>query len=247
MTITKIALPFPWTCPHCNRATTISGDLYHRAGYAAFVGESKHGHLGLYWSVIRCPNTECNDVAVLVTFGSVEPQSTGSDGPSSNVPIVKALVTRSLWPEGSALPQPDYIPKQIRNDYYEACLIRDLSPKAAATLARRCLQGIVRDFWKISKGTLAEEIAALRGKVGTPLWDAIDAVRKVGNIGAHMEKDINRIIDIEPEEATRLIGLVEILFKEWYVARHEREETLKELIALGSQKAKERKIGSGPF
>jgi len=32
-------------------------------------------------------------------------------------------------------------------------------------------------------------------------WEAIDAVRKLGNIGAHMEKDINVIVDVDPEEA----------------------------------------------
>ncbi|MCP1830281.1 hypothetical protein ACVIHH_005106 [Bradyrhizobium sp. USDA 4518] len=34
--------------------------------------------------------------------------------------------------------------------------------------------------------------------------DAIDAVRIVGNIGAHMEKDVNLIVDIEPGEAQML-------------------------------------------
>lgn len=77
----------------------------------------------------------------------------------------------------------------------------------------------------MSKNTLAEEIVALRGKIEASLWDAIDALRKVGNIGAHMEGDVNKIVDIEPEEATQLIGLVEVLPKEWYVARHERAET----------------------
>ena len=46
-------------------------------------------------------------------------------------------------------------------------------------------------------------------------WAAIDAVRRVGNIGAHMEHDINVIVDVEPREAELLIGLVETLFREW--------------------------------
>jgi hypothetical protein len=31
--------------------------------------------------------------------------------------------------------------------------------------------------------------------------DAIDHVRKIGNIGAHMEADINVIVEVEPKEA----------------------------------------------
>ncbi|MCB1884663.1 MAG: DUF4145 domain-containing protein [Geminicoccaceae bacterium] len=29
-----------------------------------------------------------------------------------------------------------------------------MSPKASATLSRRCLQSMIRDFWTISKDTL---------------------------------------------------------------------------------------------
>ena len=129
----------------------------------------------------------------------------------------------------------------MRDDYREACRIRELSPKAAATLARRCLQGIIRDFWKIKKAKLVDEVRALEHIVDDGLWKAIDAVRKVGNIGAHMEKDVNTIVDIEPEEAHKLIGLVEILFEECYVARHQRERRLTDLAALGERKSLERR------
>jgi Domain of unknown function (DUF4145) len=33
---------------------------------------------------------------------------------------------------------------------------------------------------------------ALEEKVDPQTWDAIDSVRKIGNIGAHMEADIQR-------------------------------------------------------
>jgi hypothetical protein len=43
------------------------------------------------------------------------------------------LHTRRLLARGTAKPLPDYIPLGLRNDYYEACRIADLSTKAAAT------------------------------------------------------------------------------------------------------------------
>jgi hypothetical protein len=134
-------------------------------------------------------------------------------------------------------------------DYHEACLIRDLSPKAAATLIRRCLQGMIREFAGISKATLYAEIAALRQAVdeGTAdrsispeSVDAIDHVRGIGNIGAHMEKDINLIVDVEPGEAQTLIELVELLFEEWYVARHVRTERLERIATMARTKNDER-------
>ena len=41
-----------------------------------------------------------------------------------------------------------------------------------------------------------------------------------------MEKDINLILDVEPDEAQALIDLIELLFGEWYVAKHDRERKI---------------------
>jgi hypothetical protein len=141
-----------------------------------------------------------------------------------------------LLPDSSAKPQPDYIPVPIVNDYNEACRIKDLSPKASATLARRCLQGMIRDYWKISKSRLIDEITALKDKVSPEVWDSLDAVRSVGNIGAHMEKDVNVIVDIEPGEAELLLKLIEDLFDDWYVTRHNRQERQKQIQAMAAAK-----------
>jgi hypothetical protein len=42
---------------------------------------------------------------------------------------------------------------------------------------------MIRDFWKITKPRLIDEIDALKDKVDPETWDAIDSVRKIGNIG----------------------------------------------------------------
>ena len=155
-----------------------------------------------------------------------------------------------LIPESVAKSQPDYIPAPIRQDYFEACRILELSPKASATLTRRCLQGMIRDFCNVSKNTLDAEIKALKELTDadkaprgvTPeSVDAIDHVRKIGNIGAHMEKDISLIVDIDPNEAQILLGLVENLFDEWYVARKQREERFASIAALSAEKTSQKK------
>lgn len=68
-----------------------------------------------------------------------------------------------------------------------------------------------------------DEIEAIQDKVDPTTWAVIDAIRKIVNIGAHMEKDINLIIDVDSEEAQLLIGLIEMLIKDWYIVKHERE------------------------
>lgn len=138
---------------------------------------------------------------------------------------------------------PDYVPEAIRVDYEEACAISGLSPKASATLSRRCLQGMIRDFWGIKKNNLSEAINELKDKIPADLWQAIDSLRKIGNIGAHMEKDINLIVDIDPEEAKKLIALIELLMKEWYINKHQREALFDDILSISSEKQDQRKLG----
>ena len=148
------------------------------------------------------------------------------------------------YPPTMALQLPEYIPEAIRSDYEEAVSIVDLSPKASATLARRCLQGMIHDFWKIKEKNLNAEITALKGKVSPSQWKAIDGLRKIGNIGAHMEKDVQLIIDVDPGEAKKLIKLIELLIEKWYISRYDEEQLFDEISKLADAKETERKSGT---
>ena len=198
---------------------------------------NKDGDLAIVTHVIVCPNPECREYAIRASLAKTEDETNYSTGSTRKILTGRFLESWTIRPKSGAKPFPSFIPKPILGDYNEACLIVNDSPKASATLSRRCLQGMIRDFWGIKDRTLALEINALQGKIDSTTWAAIDAVRGVGNIGAHMEKDINLIVDVEPQEAQQLIGLIEFLLKDWYVGRHEREEHKKRVIALGAAKA----------
>lgn len=147
------------------------------------------------------------------------------------------------YPPAAAMHLPDYIPQQIREDYLEAIQIADLSPKASATLARRCLQGMIHDFWGIKEKNLNAEITKLKENIPTKQWQAIDALRKIGNIGAHMEKDVELIVDVDPDEARKLLKVIELLFKNWYIADHEDNQLLDEVKAMSDEKEAVRLAG----
>jgi len=72
--------------------------------------------------------------------------------------------------------------------------------------------------------------------------DAIDHVRAIGNIGAHMEKDMNLIVDVDPDEAQVLIALTELLFDEWYVARDTRKQRLTKLGVIAAEKEQQKQL-----
>lgn len=167
--------PFLWTCPFCNRNTTITSNNYTSRDFE-FDDNNKDGALVFRTSVITCPNSECREYLIEAELYKSEYQSKEAVG--------KILISWQLRPSSSAKVFPNYVPQPIINDYTEACVIRDLSPKASATLSRRCLQGIIRDYWSISKNRLIDEINELKDKIDPTTWQAIDAVRNIGNIGA---------------------------------------------------------------
>lgn len=147
------------------------------------------------------------------------------------------------YPPYTGITLPDYIPEAVRKDYVEACSILDASPKASATLSRRCLQGMIRDFWGVTSGNLAGEIDLIKDKIPADQYRVLNGVRRLGNIGAHMEKDVNLIVDIDPGEAQKLVKLLELLLKDWYIARHEREELYREILVIDEKKQDERHPG----
>ncbi len=221
-------MAFRWQCPYCSHDTTIGPENFIQSEVDIRL-ENKHGYSRLHVECIICPNDECQKMALIAVLKRL----TWANGVWNSD---ETLEHWNLLPKSHAKVFPDYIPTGIIRDYEEACEIVNASPKASATLSRRCLLGIIRDFWGVSKSRLIDEINSIKERVDPLTWNAIDAIRKVGNIGAHMEKDINLIIEVDPEEASLLIRLIELLLKEWYVHRHERQEQLNAIIALSKEK-----------
>lgn len=216
-------------CPYCSMIMSISQNTFSEQTPSFFYSNDYYSNKSeidestLKILFYKCPN--CGQYTIKVI------------GIGKNVKDVDL----SIRPISSAKQFPNYIPKAIRQDYEEACAIVSLSPKASATLSRRCLQGMIRDYWKIKEKNLYDEISALKNHIPADLWASIDALRQLGNIGAHMEKDTNVIVDIDPDEANSLIKLIELLMKEWYIHREERNNLFSDIINTNHSKQSKRK------
>ena len=137
-----------------------------------------------------------------------------------------------------------YVPPIVKQDYEEACLIKDLSPKASATLCRRALQGMIRDYWQVTKPKLHQELEAIKTQCDSDLYKAMMGLKSIGNIGAHPEEDINLIVDIDEGEPDALLALLRILDTDWYVARAEKKARLATVQNLGAVKAAAQKANA---
>lgn len=222
-----------YICPYCHQSCFDNGEIektynlsYGNSDFSGFY--ETEFNTDVHQSGIRikfslCPN--CGKVAL-----HIMPHWAN-----------EAMKFSFSYPSESAIEIPEYVPEAIKRDYLEAVQISELSPKAAATLARRCLQGMIHDFWGIKEKNLNAEITSLKDKVSVSQWNAIDGLRKIGNIGAHMEKDVELIIDVDPDEAKKLLKLIELLIQKWYIARHDEEQLLAGITSIADVKESERR------
>ena len=68
---------------------------------------------------------------------------------------------------------------------------------------------MIRDFHGIIKKRLVDEINELQNILPPDQWRVLDSIRRLGNIGAHPEKDINLISEVESGEVEKMIKVIE--------------------------------------
>ncbi|MFZ4509202.1 MAG: hypothetical protein ACOYON_16060 [Fimbriimonas sp.] len=88
---------------------------------------NKYGYQAIRVTVIVCPNDQCREYAIVVFL---------HDHIDSGEGYYKDMEAKREWrltPDSEAKVFPSYIPQPILDDYREACLICDLSPKAPTT------------------------------------------------------------------------------------------------------------------
>ncbi len=104
---------------------------------------------------------------------------------------------------------------------------------------------MIRDFCGIHERTLYKEIETLETKlkadelpkgVEPETVAAMRALKDLGNIGAHMTEVDGVVVDVDPGEAEVLLGLIEMLFADWYVAQAKRLERLAQIEAIAAAK-----------
>lgn len=172
--------------------------------------------------IMQCPRNQCSENIVYInSFGPDFENYKGQLIPSQGITFI-----------------PEYVPKNIKEDINEAESIVKLSPKASATLSRRALQSMIRDFHNIHKKTLHQEISELNslGLVNPTEFQVLNDLKSIGNNGAHENLDgLNLIIDIEDHEAEDLIQVLHHFIDKWYSQR-ERDNSLFKRVGLAAKK-----------
>jgi hypothetical protein len=221
-----------WLCPFCNTEQTVTSEGRH-AAFVDLTIENADGPRRLVVKYVVCPNPRCRKFSLTASLHALE--STGNRSYTG-----KHEKSWSLVPQSRARSFPVALPSSVLQEYHEACFAIEFSPKVAAALSRRCLSAMLRDFWQVQPGSLNDEFRQVRGIVDPLTWETIESVRKNGMIGARMENEGTEILDVEPDEAELLIGLIETLIQDWYVAREDRRKRLEKIRKITGERAAEK-------
>lgn len=212
------------TCPHCSIAFTSYATVANLQNCAPDLWQVE------FWT---CPTCDKSTIE-LVNYK----RGNGSD------PFATVTLSRSrVYPKSTGRPPvPSEVPADIAKDYSTAGLIRDDSAEAAAAMARRCLQLVIRTAAGIQKKTLHDEIDELLKGNTLPgyLAEQVDAIRHFGNFGAHPEKFQNtgQLVPVEDHEVEWTLELLESLFDFYYVAPAKAQQRMGGLNAKLAQLGK---------
>lgn len=225
-------------CPNCGKEihwdnrTISSSELvsnFHDGITLVYGAESDFypGCDGLIVKLIRSEYGQCVDQS-----GTTQPE------------IIGEPETTTVWPKNIYRELcPPEIPKDVAADYEEACAIIDISPTAAAALARRCMQFILESEAGASRSkNLKQQIEIVANDPNTPEHVKSDShdLREIGNFSAHANEDVTgQVLRAEPDEAEWSLQVLRTLFEHYYVgpARSKaRKATLKAKLATKAKK-----------
>lgn len=122
-------------------------------------------------------------------------------------------------------------------------------------MTRRCIQGIIRDLQFDTSDAAVETPSKKQNDKRPNLWQEIEnfvkiadvpdnqkaalhSCREIGNIGAHPEDDIVKIIPVNVDEADALLKFVEYLIKEYYIDPFEKDNTISSVVSINNEKQK---------
>ncbi len=191
-------------CPHCNIG--VSFDFGHLEWE-----EDEQEKTGMGYGIFHSHCPECDGLVVLFKKGSYKEKKLGHTSCLEDITLEEIIYPKSVNRKVEV-----EVPERYRKDFLEACAVQPISAKASAALSRRILQDILREHYKIKHSSLATEIEDFIGLKDVPsyLYQAVDAIRNIGNFAAHPLKDTNtgEIVDVEAGEAEWLLDVLESLF-----------------------------------
>ncbi len=84
---------------------------------------------------------------------------------------------------------------------------------------------------------LWQEIDAIKARpeITPAILSALTQLRCIGNVGAHPEKDISVIVNVDYDDALVVLGIIEMIIDSTYIAKEREKEKLSQLATLSAK------------
>jgi len=202
------------TCSHCRVAFKSEWNVFD-------LGSDQDGE----WRLFRTACVNCERVIALLR--------------QYDLPALKRLTQINLpgelknewmvWPRTvSRAPIPTNVPKPIADEYHKAVRVLPDSSEASAALSRSCLQNLLVEKAAVKTQDLFDQIQEVIDARLLPstLAEDLDAVRVIGNFGAHpiKSKNTGEIVPVEPGEAEWNLDVLDALFDFFYAQSEKRSD-----------------------
>lgn len=215
-------------CGHCQCPLSVEWKT------AKIIRTSMANTLGTVLAFNHCPS--CGEVLLAIQKAHLILRD-------KKLRLGKVYKTEVVYPIPAATIPLNYLPESIRQDYVEALRNISNSPQSVAIIVRRMLESILCDAFEIKKYNLKDAIRVFKKRAGIPLYlaEALDAIRFIGNFGAHASKDQNtgKVLKVDREEALWLLELMENLLDFTYVQPQKQKERVhalnQKLIRMGKK------------
>lgn len=183
----------------------------------------------------QCPACGENVVELRKVMRTLEPRSFGG-GYEKKEQRDEWVV---IWPQVRNTCSNEQIPSEIRNDLNNALSILDITPDAAASLARRALERTLRKYLNLKGRNLEDLILAAKDHLYPRIYKLLDAIRGYGNFGAHLKEDFQNgeLLLVERDEAFFTIQATKELAEDWFIHKS-RTDTMLNQIDVKKERSK---------
>ena len=206
-------------CPHCRSHFILyEGKNFFSSRIKMDIEARKEDPLHVIIYHFICSNSDCKIPVIIFTVVDNEDRQ----------------LRKFVYPEHAHSDFVQSIPESLGGTYEKALALSVSDPKASARLANQCVQGMLRDVWNVTPGSLHEEIEQIRDMLDEDVLTSLDSVYNSDNIGRCLMTGTDGAVDCE--EAELMLRLVELLGREWYLHRDRQRHKRAEIVALAQQR-----------
>jgi hypothetical protein len=152
--------------------------------------------------------------------------------------LTKSSKRVHVWPNADdAYIVPEEVPAKYHELLRQTYLVLKVSPVAAAVMCRRLLESILADeVTGLARGRLVDKIEKYVEMEHEPysIRQGVDAIRNLGNFGAHSSTDMTtgELIGVEREDAEFAWDLVLEAIDHYFVSKQEQAAFLTRVQAM---------------